>query len=410
MELPFEDADLFCRLHRSLMFFVNQRLRAINDKPASPEDYSHLPLPTRLKVHKAFLKHPELIDAFVAENPFGLDESELEIVGAWKHFVAGEFYVLRHLKNYTVFLSSTSPAVAYGVVALFEPLDDLIGLPLPALVETTLFPFKGRIVYDGLLNAFNVLFGPGVRGDLDWAYKEAKLRQGIVTTLPPNAASAAPAAAKRSTTKAKKKLAMAKDVSRIPEAVRPARDRVVALTDEFCRERLDDDFAALCREMADVLARKRPSPLARGKAESWACGIVLAVGFANFMNSDRSQPHYMPPADVYDGFGVSKATGASKSLEIRRMLDVHRLSPEWTLPSLMERNPLAQLAGLANGSMDVRSLPVEMLELFSRLGLDLDPLDDEEDDGRQSRPNGYAAPSGFKRSLKRMRLPNGSVT
>ena len=374
MELSIEDAELFFRLHRRLMFFVNQQLRVIDENPDSPEEYSELPPPTRYEVHKAFLKHPELIDAFVEGNPFGLDESELEIVGSWRHFVAGEFYVLRYLKNYTVFLSSTDPVVAYGVVALFEPLEDLIDGPPPAMVKTTLLPFRGRIVYDGLLSAFNVYFGPGVRSELNWWYKEAKARQEIITTLPP-------AAAKRSTVKSKKKSAAAKDGSRIPEAVRPARDRIVALTDEFCREHLDDDFARLCREMADVLARKRPSPLPRGKPESWACGIALAVGFANFMNSDRSQPHYMPPADVYEAFGVSKGTGASKSLEIRRMLDVHRLSPEWTLPSLLERNPLIQLAGLADGSVDIQSLPMEMLELFSRLGLDLDDIsEDEEDD------------------------------
>ena len=47
-----------------------------------------------------------------------------------------------------------------------------------------------------------------------------------------------------------------------------------ALTDAFCREHLDDEYGALCRKLAGVLARKRPSPLPSGKPESWACGIV----------------------------------------------------------------------------------------------------------------------------------------
>src|SRR5438093_13434707 len=33
-------------------------------------------------------------------------------------FVHGRFYVFRELKKYTVFLSTTSPAIAYGVLAL----------------------------------------------------------------------------------------------------------------------------------------------------------------------------------------------------------------------------------------------------------------------------------------------------
>jgi len=377
MELPFEDAEQFVRLHRSLMFFVSRRLRVIDEKPATPEEYSSLPYPTRFKVHRAFREHPELIDAFVEENPFGFDEADLEIVGSWKHLVAGQFYVFRYLKNYTVFMSSTDPPVAYGVVAVFEPLEDLVGPYLPVMVETTLLPFKGRIVYDGLLNAFNVLFGPGFRGDLDWAYKEAKAREGIITTLPPDAEPAAPATKKRSAARSRKKGGAAKDGFRIPEAAGPARDRIVALTDEFCREQLDDEFAALCREMADVLARKRPSPLARGKAESWACGIVLAVGFVNFMTSDRSLPYYMPSGDVSKAFGVSVGTAASKSLEIRKLLDIDRFSPEWTLPSMLDQNPLALLAEFGGLSADVRDLPPELLGRFLQLGLVPEEPEDE---------------------------------
>ena len=37
MQLPLEDVDLFFRLHRSLMFFVNQRLKVVDKKVATPE-------------------------------------------------------------------------------------------------------------------------------------------------------------------------------------------------------------------------------------------------------------------------------------------------------------------------------------------------------------------------------------
>jgi hypothetical protein len=33
---------------------------------------------------------------------------------------------------------------------------------------------------------------------------------------------------------------------------------VVGLTDEFCAERLDEDYAGLCRKLVGRLARKRP--------------------------------------------------------------------------------------------------------------------------------------------------------
>jgi hypothetical protein len=47
-----------------------------------------------------------------------------------------------------------------------------------------LLPVKGQIVYDGLLNSYNISFGPGIRRSLNESFKEAKERLGIVTTLP----------------------------------------------------------------------------------------------------------------------------------------------------------------------------------------------------------------------------------
>jgi hypothetical protein len=142
----------------------------------------------------------------------------------------------------------------------------------------------------------------------------------------------------------------------------------VALTDAFCRERLDDEYAALCRKLAGILARKRPSPLPRGKAESWASGIVRAVGWVNFLG-DPSQPHHMKMTDIDEGFGVSEATGTAKSSAIRDMLKINRLDPEWTLPSRLEENPLAWMIQVNGLIVDARNMPRAFQEQAFRMGL-----------------------------------------
>ena len=63
----------------------------------------------------------------------------------------------------------------------------------------------------------------------------------------------------------------------IPAKVRPTYDAIVALTDAFCRGHLNDEYAELCRRLAGVLSRKRPTPITRGRVESWACGIVRTI-------------------------------------------------------------------------------------------------------------------------------------
>ena len=89
-------------------------------------------------------------------------------------------------------------------------------------------------------------------------------------------------------------------------------EQIIAMTDQFCREKLNEEYAVLSRRLAEKLARKRPSPLLSGKPESWASGIVRVVGWVNFLG-DPSQPHHMKMTDIDDGMGVSEATGSAKA-------------------------------------------------------------------------------------------------
>ena len=71
---------------------------------------------------------------------------------------------------------------------------------------------------------------------------------------------------------------MTKPQQRIPAEVQPAHDANVANTDAFAAKHLNAEYAAMFRQMAGKLARKRPLPLLTGKPASWAAGIAHAVG------------------------------------------------------------------------------------------------------------------------------------
>src|SRR6516165_3994686 len=182
MILAPDDCERFFKLHKALTLFVNRRLKVV-EPPAKSEGIVALPPEQRPKVRDALLEHLDLIDDFVEENPYKLDPDELTIVQSWKHLVAGDFYVLRFLKKYTIFLTAKEPTVAYGVVALSDPLDEVIEQPLPFYCKTVLLPFRGRIVYDGLLSGYNLIIGSNMTRELNDAYNAAKERQGIITSL-----------------------------------------------------------------------------------------------------------------------------------------------------------------------------------------------------------------------------------
>jgi hypothetical protein len=183
MLLTPQDAALFFKLHRSLMYYVNDRQQIVA-KVASPEQFSALSPEIRVTVRDALLENLDLIEAYVDANPHGLTEEELQIVYSWRDHVIGKFFVFRYLKKHTIFLAAANPPVAYGVVALTDPIEEMIGPYLPIWTETMLLPFRGQIIYDGILNSYNISFGGGIRRSLNEDYKLAKARLGVVTSLP----------------------------------------------------------------------------------------------------------------------------------------------------------------------------------------------------------------------------------
>jgi hypothetical protein len=352
------DLDQFFTLHRALMFYVNQRLQVIPDRVTTPLEFAALAPPVRLKVRDAFTANLDLIEPFVHENPARLTEEELDIVRSWRHLVHGSFYVFRELKNYTVFLAPGSPAVAYGVLALSQPFEDLIGPYLPVMVQTVLLPFKNRIVYDGLMSSYNVSFGPGIRRNLNEDFKAAKERQGIVTCLPISSTFLAPKAPKAT----------------LPPKLPPREEKdaslnaITGLIQQFCKENLNEEYAVLCCKLAEKLSRKRLSPLLRGSPNAWASGIVRAIGGVNFLH-DKSQTPTMRAADIDHHFGISPSSGASRLAAIRTLLKMQPMDPNWTLPSRLHDNPVLWIIQLDGFLGDVRHAPRSVQELAFTKGL-----------------------------------------
>ena len=158
----------------------------IPDNPAGPEKSSVLSPEARVKVRDALkVCTIDLIESFVGEYPAYLSDDELDVIRSsfgisWQ----GKLYVFRELAKYTVFLSASDPAIAYGVLALSKPFKDLVGPYLPVLTRTVLLPFKDKIVYEGLMSTYNISFGSGFRRSLNESFKETKALHGIVTSLP----------------------------------------------------------------------------------------------------------------------------------------------------------------------------------------------------------------------------------
>jgi hypothetical protein len=194
MILSAEDADQFYRLMWGLQFFVSQERQLLPDVTAL-EEFVTLRTTAKVKVRDALWEKPELIDAYVERNPDGLSAEELNIILKWKRHIAGKFTIYRYLKEYAVFMGNSQ---VYGVLGLYDRFEEVLsGRPLPIFVETVLLPFKGKIVYDGLLRPYDIYFGAGIRSGLKEEYLTAKQNGRIITSLEPETTATKPARQQR---------------------------------------------------------------------------------------------------------------------------------------------------------------------------------------------------------------------
>ena len=172
----------------------------------------------------------------------------------------------------------------------------------------------------------------------------------------------------------------------VPKGMQATYEAITTLTDAFCRDHLNDEYRELAQRMTAALCRKRPSPLASGQPRTWACGIIYVLGQINFLTDPSTQP-FMTTADLCARFGVGQSTASAKARVISQALDTSRLNPEWTLPSLLDQNPLVWMAEVNGMLVDLRHMPREVQEIAFQKGMIPYIPADQEQGPERSSPN-----------------------
>ncbi|RKY07656.1 MAG: hypothetical protein DRP65_10160 [Planctomycetota bacterium] len=153
----------------------------------------------------------------------------------------------------------------------------------------------------------------------------------------------------------------------VPEKLHEVFAAIVGLTDDFCDSHLSRDYRQLARDMAVEICQNG-LPVKKGRPKSWACGIIHALGWVNFLADPSFEP-YMSVGELAERCGVSEGTMASKSKIIRDGLNIMPMDPEWCLPELLEKNPLVWMLEVNGLVMDIRTAPRDIQEAAYAEGL-----------------------------------------
>jgi hypothetical protein len=156
--------------------------------------------------------------------------------------------------------------------------------------------------------------------------------------------------------------------ARLDKQLRNSVDVILNLLDPFCRKYLNEEYWALCHDMT-IEIYDMGAPLDKGKPQSWASGIVHAIGMVNFLDDPSFAP-YMESSQIAEAFGVSQGTMQTKSKEIRDALDLIPMDPDWCLESLLADNPLVWMFETDDGLIaDIRNAPRKIQQQAYEEGL-----------------------------------------
>ena len=189
------------------------------------------------------------------------------------------------------------------------------------------------------------------------------------------------------------------DPHRIPAALRHDVEEIFKLTDPFCAEHLDAEYGELVRKLVAKLARKRPSPLARGDLRVWAAAAIYTVGSVNFL-FDRPQRPHLTGDDLSDLTGVPKSTLANKAKLIRDVLRIGQMEPEFCRRELLASNPMAWMISVDGFIVDARTMPPDVQAAARRRGMIPDFAAEGASVNKVSEPEGDAPAKGLAEAVR----------
>lgn len=185
--LPEKEVARFYKIHFALLPYINRRYKIVSGY-GDPENYRNV---SSNDLHKKvipirdyWVAHPEVVREFIKEDPAKLTPEELELTRGWQFPFKDNFFVINHLKDYTVFYQWSEQGKAFGVLGLYDPIANVIpDRALPLRVQIVLLPFQDKIIYDGIISPYNIILGPGYRRSLMADYKQAEAQYGIITSF-----------------------------------------------------------------------------------------------------------------------------------------------------------------------------------------------------------------------------------
>jgi len=181
MKLDEQDYCQYLNIQPKLIYYAGIEQKCIS-KNTTLDDFMNSSAQEKYPAREALYDNIHLIDQYIEEHSGTLSEEEINIIKDFKDFRRGKFYITKFTKTHALFMDEE---YVFGVLALGDPFDFFWDKKdLPALIETVLLPYKGKIIYDGIFLSSPISFGRGISNSLKNESKKKIGQFGVILTLP----------------------------------------------------------------------------------------------------------------------------------------------------------------------------------------------------------------------------------
>ena len=185
MKLPTNDAKAFFDTMMPLLVWIRQTY----GKKSQRRNSRYPSAPEAAELLGRLWENPNFIDEYLVNKGASLSADVADTLAAWKRtHITGSFFIEHIMTTGAVFISAAD-GQTYLVSGITSGIEESVSNDqLPCFVETTLLPYRGRIIYDSVIRATPVyLKAEGVNALRDWfrlARNEKRLVKALPTDIP----------------------------------------------------------------------------------------------------------------------------------------------------------------------------------------------------------------------------------
>lgn len=107
-----------------------------------------------MPIRDYLFNHLEIVDDFISINPYHFTKEELELIHNFKFSISDTFIIMEYDDEFAYLLGQQGN---FAIKGLHSTVEEVIPkFTLPFTTPMHLIPFKGIIVYDGIITGPNV--------------------------------------------------------------------------------------------------------------------------------------------------------------------------------------------------------------------------------------------------------------